>query len=147
MRDIDTNNNTPAIMSNAVLCWQATPRLKFMSHLTFEGSQTSYNLNVVQMIFYYQVLNHYREAVIRDDERDAAGWGELLDKTQERLVLENDMSSRFIATLGAEYKLGRVTLGLNVHNLFNTKYSRSGMNTKLIPQRGRWWMGTIAYKF
>ena len=147
MRDIDTNNNTPAIMSNAVLCWQATPRLKFLSHLTFEGSQTSYNLNVVQMIFYYQVMSHYRDAVVRGDDSDAAGWGELLDETQEKLVLEKDMSSRFIATVGAEYKLGRVTLGLNVHNLFNTKYSRSGMNTKLIPQRGRWWMGTIAYKF
>ena len=45
------------------------------------------------------------------------------------------------------FQLGKVTLGLNVRNLFNTKYERSGMNTKLIPQKGRWYMFDIAYKF
>lgn len=55
------------------------------------------------------------------------------------------MEARAIVNLGAEYNIGRLTLGFNIHNLFNTHYYQSGMNTKLVPQKGRWLMGTIAY--
>ena len=57
------------------------------------------------------------------------------------------MDPRVIVDLGAEYKLNKLTLGLNVHNLFNTKYNQSGSNTKLIPQKGLWFMASVAYKF
>jgi hypothetical protein len=49
--------------------------------------------------------------------------------------------------VGAEYKIGKLTLGLNVHNLLNTHYNRSGMNTALVPQQGRWWMASASYQF
>ena len=71
----------------------------------------------------------------------------LVQEAQEHIILKNDMKARAIFNIGAEYQLGKVTLGLNVRNLFNTKYERSGMNTKLIPQKGRWYMFDIAYKF
>ena len=57
------------------------------------------------------------------------------------------MDPRVIVDLGAEYKLNKLTFGLNVHNLFNTKYNQSGSNTKLIPQKGLWFMASVAYKF
>ncbi len=62
------------------------------------------------------------------------------------IVMKKDMPARAIVNVGADYQIGRLSLGFNVHNLFNTRYDRSGMNTNLIPQRGRWWMATIGYK-
>ena len=55
--NIDDNNNTPVIMSNAVVSWQATPRLRLHSHVLFEGKQTTYNLDVVEMINSYRILD------------------------------------------------------------------------------------------
>jgi iron complex outermembrane receptor protein len=56
------------------------------------------------------------------------------------------MPARVIINLGGEYTLGPVTLGLNIHNLLNTSYDRSGINTNLIPQQGRWLMATVGVK-
>ena len=56
------------------------------------------------------------------------------------------MSPRAIVNLGGEYTLGPVTFGLNIHNLFNTSYNRSGMNTNLIPQQGRWFLANVGFK-
>ena len=46
--NIDANNNTPVIMSNLVLAWQVAPRLRLHTHVLFEGSQTSYNIDLEQ---------------------------------------------------------------------------------------------------
>lgn len=54
------------------------------------------------------------------------------------------MPARCILSVGGEYTLGPVTLGLDVHNLLGTRYDRSGMNTNLVPQQGRWLLGSIA---
>ena len=54
------------------------------------------------------------------------------------------MSARCILNVGGEYTFGPVTIGLDIHNLLGTRYNRSGMNTILIPQQGRWFMGSIA---
>ena len=56
------------------------------------------------------------------------------------------MSARAIVNVGGQYTIGPVTLGLDVHNLLNTRYYRSGMNTNLIPQQGRWFMGTVGIR-
>ena len=52
-----------------------------------------------------------------------------------------------LGNIGAEYQLTpHVQVGLNIRNLFNTQYSQSGMNTVLVPQRGRWYMANIGIK-
>ena len=56
------------------------------------------------------------------------------------------MPARILFNVGADYQLGPVTLGLNIHNLFDTSYERSGMNTNVIPQQGRWFMGTVGIR-
>jgi iron complex outermembrane receptor protein len=56
------------------------------------------------------------------------------------------MPTRCILNIGGEYTFGPVTLGLNIHNLLGTRYHRSGMNTNIIPQEGRWFMGSVAVR-
>jgi len=58
--------------------------------------------------------------------------------------MRKDMSARAIVNMGGNYTLGPVTFGLNLYNLLGTKYYRSGMNTNLIPQQGRWFMASVA---
>ena len=48
--NIDTNNNTPAIMANLVLGWQVLPQLKLHTHILFEGKQTSHNTDLSNVL-------------------------------------------------------------------------------------------------
>lgn len=146
-KSIDANNNTPAITSNATLSWKAAPKLKLFSNIVFESKMTSYNINTVQMIRFQQLYNIFMDLANQNKAEEAEEFYPLLVQAQERLILETDMKARAIFNVGAEYQMGKVTIGLNVRNLFNTKYDRSGMNTKLIPQKGRWFMFEVAYKF
>ncbi len=146
-KSIDANNNTPAITSNTTLSWKAAPKLKLFSNIVFESKMTSYNINTVQMIRFQQLYNIFMDLANQNKAEEAEEFYPLLVQAQERLILETDMKARAIFNVGAEYQMGKVTIGLNVRNLFNTKYDRSGMNTKLIPQKGRWFMFEVAYKF
>ena len=139
-RDIDDNNNTPVIMSNAVVSWQATPHLKLHSHILFEGEQTTYNYDLVQLIEYFDYINTIFNNI---NMMDNGKFQELMDK----VMMNKQISSRAIFNIGADYQLGHLTLSFNVRNLFNTYYYRSGMNTNIVPQKGRWFMFDVAYKF
>ena len=147
--NIDDNNNTPSIMSNAVVSWQATPRLRLHSHVLFEGKQSTYNLDVVEVINSTRMLNKISEAInINNDEREKlAEYEKEINEILKRLVMHKEMPSRVIFNIGAEYKLNHFTFGLNVRNLFNHKYYRSGMNTNVVYQKGRWFMFDVAYHF
>lgn len=59
---------------------------------------------------------------------------------------EEEMPARCIINLGGEYTYGRFTIGLNIHNLLNTHYNRSDINTDLVPQQGRWFLATVGIK-
>jgi iron complex outermembrane receptor protein len=144
---IDANNNTPAITSNATLSWKPAPKLKLFSNIAFESKMTSYNINIVQLIRFQQLSSMIANLLEQQMTERAAEMIPLAQEAQEHIILKNDMKARAIFNIGAEYQLGKVTLGLNVRNLFNTQYNRSGMNTKLIPQKGRWFMFDVAYKF
>lgn len=149
--DVDTNNNTPAVRSNAVISWQAAKRLKLFTHLLFESKQSSYNIDIIKMVNLLTLMNDFSPDMDIDDfENDDDYLKKLFDVMDllNQLKTHDEMSARIICSVGAEYQIGkRLTLGLNVHNLFNTRYDRSGMNTRLVPQRGRWWMASIAYSF
>jgi iron complex outermembrane receptor protein len=145
--DIDDNNNTPAIMSNLVLGWQVTPKLKLHTHVLFEGRQTSYNPDVEQ---YAIAGTSYIEWVLASlspatAEKADAAWQAAVDAAGKNIT-HLEMPARCILNLGGEYTFGPVTLGLNIHNLLGTHYNRSGMNTNLIPQQGRWFLATIGVK-
>ena len=145
-QEINDNNNTPAIMSNAVFSWQATPRLRLHSHVLFEGIQTTYNLDVVEMINAY-TLSAESQNLNYENEAEVAAYLTKLNEVMSRLVMHKEIPSRAIFNVGAEYKLNHFTFGLNVRNLFNHKYYRSGMNTNVVYQKGRWFMFDVAYHF
>ena len=139
--DVDDNNNTPAVMSNLVLAWQATPRLKLRSHLLFEGKQTAYIANVESYILSNIFYNYYGNP--DKYPGNSVEYYRIAVYYASNSILPKDMPARAILNIGADYRFGPVTIGLDVHNLLGTRYDRSGMNTNLIPQQGRWFMGTI----
>ena len=145
--DIDDNNNIPAIMSNLVLGWQVAPRLRLHTHVLFEGPQTSYNIDLEQ---YNLSRTYYLDYAFYNlfpsmEEKAAAAWDDAVASTG-KIISRREMPARCILNLGGEYTFGPVTLGLNIHNLLGTHYNRSGMNTNLIPQQGRWFLATIGVK-
>ena len=146
--DIDDNNNTPAIMSNLVLGWQVTPQFRLHTHVLFEGRQTSYNIDLEQYALSrtrYLDYAFYNLFPDRED-RAAAAWEEAVASTR-KIISRREMPARCILNIGGDYSFGLVTIGLNIHNILGTRYHRSGMNTNLIPQQGRWFMGSIAIRF
>ena len=63
-------------------------------------------------------------------------------------VNDFEVAGRVLVDAGANYKIGRLELGVNVHNLFNRKYYQGGMNSNgALLQQGRWFMADVAYKF
>ena len=148
--DIDTNinanNNTPAIASNVILSWQATQKLKLFTHINFEGKETSYNTNLVallKIVEYYNIINEQETKTDEDIDKYSKDIMTLIND----LIARKTMPARLLFNIGGEYQFGKFTLGLNIRNLFNAQYNRSGMNTLLVPQKGRWWMVNVAYKF
>jgi iron complex outermembrane receptor protein len=141
--DIDNNNSIPKLTSNLVLGWQATSRLKLHSRILFEGPQKAYSANMTTML---QLTNMLAQLEALDEPMSDSDF-ELYMQLSENFVKKHKVNGRVIFNLGAEYQLIKnVSLGLDIHNLFNTNYNQSGMNTVLVPQRGRWFMASIGIK-
>ena len=144
--DIDANNNTPALRGNLVVGWQASKHFRLHGHLLFESNQTSYNTDLVKLIqatsFIYTATEYYNHG----DMEKAQEYGLQAIEAMKHVTMKKDMSARAIVNLGAQYTIGPVTLGLDVHNLLGTHYYRSGMNTNLIPQQGRWFIGSVGIR-
>lgn len=62
------------------------------------------------------------------------------------VTMRQEIPARAIINLGGEYKIGPATIGLNIHNLLGTRYYRSGMNTNLLPQQGRWFLVSLGFR-
>ena len=134
-------------MSNAVVSWQATPRLKLHTHVLFEGIQRTYNLDIVEMLNLYITTKSIEKAIAEKDQAKIAELNNQIQEIMNHLVMNKEIPARAIFNIGAEYKLDKFTFGLNIRNLFNKQYYRSGMNTNVVPQKGRWFMFDVAYKF
>jgi iron complex outermembrane receptor protein len=144
--DIDANNNTPAIMSNLVLAWQANKHLRLHTHVLFEGKQTSYNANLVELVHTISALELYQQYMAEGKRAEAGAAMQSAVEAARGVIMHKDMPARAIVDIGGEYTLGPVTFGLNVHNLLGTRYYRSGMNTNVIPQQGRWFLASIGVR-
>ncbi len=143
---IDANNNTPAIMSNLVLGWQVLPQLKLHTHILFEGKQTSHNTDLNNVLLYDKEVLKAFKCAAEGDEEGAIIAREAALALAPYNIMHKEMSPRAIINLGGEYTLGPVTFGLNIHNLLNIRYDRSGMNTNLIPQQGLWFLASVGIK-
>ena len=124
------------------------PRFSANLHFTWAHTFKSSITPIEEIFDKYCYLGKLQDELIIVEEGDPR-LEELLDQIielNEQPYTRKDMSSRAIFNVGADYKIGRLTLGLNIHNLLNTRYDRSGMNTNLVPQQGRWWQISIGYK-
>ena len=137
LKDINTNNSVPHVISNLVLGWHPIPKLRLSTKAVFESRQKAYSVYMPVML---QLLNLEDQGIQPEDLP-------LIEELMNKLVFEQTVKARVIFNIGAEYQLTpHVQLGLNVRNLFNTQYNQSGMNTVLVPQRGRWYMASIGIK-
>ena len=144
--NIDANNNTPAIMSNLVLGWQVLPQLKLHTHILFESKQTSHNTDLNNVLLYDKEIYKAIQCDLAGDEKGSMIAREAALALAPYTIMHKEMSPRAIVNLGGEYTLGPVTFGLNIYNLFGTRYNRSGMNTNLIPQQGCWFLASVGFK-
>ena len=144
--NIDANNNTPAIMSNLVLGWQVLPQLKLHTHILFESKQTSHNTDLNNVLLYDKEIYKAIQCDLAGDEKGSMIAREAALALAPYTIMHKEMSPRAIVNLGGEYTLGPVTFGLNIYNLFGTRYNRSGMNTNLIPQQGCWFLASVGVK-
>ena len=62
-------------------------------------------------------------------------------------ITEHELPGRVIVDLGINYNYKKFGVGINCHNLLNTKYEQGGVSTGFIRQQGRWLMAEISYKF
>ena len=154
-KDIDRPLNTPEFMANAILSWK-TPlkNLELHSHISFYSKQEEYHLEAVAYSTYIQLAEYYahiyqlyNEHPTPELQAELADLSDRLSYMSNEITVQRDYPGRLLVNLGARYTLGNMELTFDVHNLFNHKYTQSGMSTGQIPQKGLWFMGTVAYKF
>jgi len=141
--DIDANNNTPALRSNLVLAWQVSKPLRLHTHLLFESAQTSYNTDLVKLIQATNNIQIATEYYYQGDMDMATAYGLQAIDAMQHITMQKHIPARAILNVGGQYKVGALTFALDIHNLLGTHYYRSGMNTNLIPQQGRWFIGSV----
>lgn len=144
---IDHNNSTPSIMANLVTGWQTTKNLRIYAKAAFQGKQRTYNVSVSTLSQIYGITKLYYTEAAGDEQYQYELAMRMLDLIQNELVSSQEIDPRIVFDLGAEYRLGKLSFGLDIHNLFNKKYYQSGMDTGLVPQRGLWFLATIGYQF
>lgn len=142
-KNLSSIPNIPDFMANTILAWNVTKNLKLFTHLMFYSKQTAYRVNLDVVRELYEAMAKYYNTT---DPVEMQQLGELIQELSDYQIKYEDVSSRFLCDVGAEYTIGRVQLALNVRNLFNKKYSQSGQGTGLVPQRGRWIMISAGIK-
>ena len=150
--------NMPEFSSNLTFAWRVTDNLKLHTHMAFCSKQISEHKDVTKYIKYVSAITRMNELyMIMQKEEPSA---EILEEynalrhyvygeaTEDRYLYKDiHVDPYFVADIGASYKIGNLELNMNIHNVLNNKYSLSGACTGLVPQKGRWYMFDIAYKF
>ncbi|MBR0259272.1 MAG: hypothetical protein IJQ49_03275, partial [Prevotella sp.] len=143
--------------------WQASRDLRLHAHIGFEGRQHYSYLNILPYGVYTSTVNMLADymmrlteyvqtpnpdpAVIAKYEEQINYFVAYANEIKPTLYSEDTLPARVLFDVGASYHLGNVTFTLDVKNLLNHSYRQSGMSTCLVPQRGRWFLATIGYKF
>ena len=142
-------------MANTVISWKTPLKgLDVHTHISFYSKQHTYYLMPVKYSFFTSLLNYYytlygqyQENPTPELKEEMAIVSARMTEMADEISVNKDYPARLLVDLGASYTIENLELTFDVHNLFNHKYSQSGMSTGLIPQKGLWFMGTVAYKF
>ncbi len=155
LKDFDRGLNMPKFMANAIFSWK-TPlkNLELHTHLSLSSKQETYHLDPINYSTYIDLASSYGKIYQEYVKNPTDELKERLDEMDkqmsylaEEITVRNEYSARLLVNLGARYTIKDLELSFDIHNLFNHKYSQSGMSTGPIPQKGMWFMGSIAYKF
>ena len=167
-QSMDNPLNTPEFSANSVLTWRATKQLKLHTRLGYYSKQHTQYYNIVNYVMLKQVTTQFSEFIenvyrkypsdpidenglpINITPEDRAVLETLANKLadlSEGLYNKKDIDPYFLVDIGANYTWGKLDFAFNIHNLFNRKYEISGASTGLIPQKGRWFLFDIAYRF
>ena len=140
--------NIPAISANIVLGWRVNKHLLLHGHLSFEGQKTAYEINLYHDVLTTVYKELLEQARIENDTEFAKDLEKALAKVDERPELTTKESTPLLlVNVGGQYTINKLSFSLNVRNLFNSRYYRSGMGTGLVRQKGRWLTFDVAYKF
>lgn len=146
--------NTPDFSANAVFTWSPIKNLKLNSQISFYSKQKAFYLDILKYgelsgtsKVYLERLEEYRENPTEQLAQVLAFLEKRMEELETEIRVTEDVKSRIVFNLGARYTIKDLEISFNVRNLFNTKYYQSGMSTLLIPQKGRWFMAEISYKF
>jgi len=166
--EMDSPLNTPEFSINSVLTWRATKQLRLHTRLGYYSKQHTQYYNIVNYVMLKQVTTQFSEFIenvyrkypsdpidenglpINITPEDRAVLETLANKLadlSEALYNKKDIDPYFLVDIGANYTWGKLDFAFNIHNLFNRKYEISGASTGLIPQKGRWFLFDIAYRF
>ena len=146
--------STPDFAANAVFAWQATKNLKLRTHIDFKSRQHVFYLDILKYgIFrtYNTMLTEAKEKYALDPTPENKAEVDYYDKettqAQNEIPVFKEINSRVLFDLGATYQWRNLTFDIDVKNILNNHYKQSGVSTGLIPQRGRWYLATVGYKF
>ena len=148
--------NTPKFSSNIVLAYKPIKNLTLHTRVGFYSSQKTFYINIInyarlrilstqlsEIIIKYDGIENMPPEIVAQCEKLNAE----LSNITEHVYTNRDIDSYVLVDMGANYNIGKLQLSLNVNNVLNNHYSLSGANTGLIPQKGRWFMFDVAYKF
>ena len=148
--------NTPALSVNTILAWQVTKQLKLHTHMAFYSKQRTIYTSVIsygtiakttKLIDALQNKEKSGTPLTPIEQAQYAAAVEAQKNANATLKVEKDVPAYFVMDVGGNYTIGKLELGLNIHNVLDRKYSIGGACTGLVPQRGRWFLFDIAYKF
>jgi outer membrane receptor protein involved in Fe transport len=149
----------PEFSTNLTFAWRTTEQLKLHTHLAFCSKQISEHFDIIKYAKYRKAMTRMSELYTILDTFDVipddllAEYNDLKhyvngEATGDRYLYKDiKVDPYFVVDIGASYTIGKLELNLNINNLLNNKYSLSGACTGLVPQKGRWFMFDIAYKF
>jgi iron complex outermembrane receptor protein len=145
---------TPEFSANAVLAWQATKNLKLRTHIDYKSRQHVFYLDILKYAVYRgydeklsQLKAQYAQNPTPELEKEMEEIEKRADAAQAESPVFKEITPRILFDLGATYQWRDLTLDVDVKNIFDKRYYQSGVSTGLIPQRGRWFLFTIGYKF
>ena len=148
--------NMPELSVKSTLAWKVTKQLNLHTHMAFSSKQ----LTCYEDIIMYGTYEKADKTIGALEAKQKAGEKLTAQEEQalqtamtnyfqslEHMLPIKDIPAYFLWDVGANYTIGKLELGLNVHNVLNKQYTLGGACTGGIPQKGRWWMATVAYKF
>ena len=146
--------STPGLAVNSVLAWQLNRHFKLRSQIDFKSRQHVFYIDIHNYGFYRSMNKMVKEMTAEYEynpdpeiKEQIENFTNIMHQAESETSVYKEIAPRVLFDLGATYQWHNLTLDIDVKNIFNKQYYQSGVSTGLIPQRGRWFMVSLGYKF